>query len=202
MQQGLQNINVGDRVRVIADPDDNISGFTDKVDMGKSGIVQKIQFRAKIKPWDVKNIGKVTILLSNDEIIFVPYNHWMRYVEVIAPTEEEADMDRFSSLKDKNEQLFNQRYQNYGEDGGNIFWSDKQSQYDRFELLTEIVDLKSSNKESILDVGAGFGDYLDFLHDYNITIGKYVGIDIIPAIIEVAERNHRLEQFEIRDQIR
>lgn len=109
---------------------------------------------------------------------------------------------KFSTLKDKNEQLFNQRYPNYGEDGGNLFWSDKQSQYDRFELLTDVMDLKTMNKESILDVGTGFGDYLDFLRDYSITVGKYVGIDIIPAIIEVAERKHPLEQFEVRDIIR
>ena len=115
---------------------------------------------------------------------------------------EEAMKKRFfykeSALKDKNEQLFNRRYQNYGEDGGNLFWSDKQSQYDRFRLLSDIIELKTSNKASVLDVGAGFGDYLDFLRDYDITIGKYVGIDIIPAIIEVAERKH-LEQFEVRD---
>lgn len=119
--------------------------------------------------------------------------------------EQQRSLDaslKFSALKDKNEQLFNQRYQNYGEDGGNLFWSDKQSQYDRFELLTDVADLSTINKASILDVGAGFGDYLDFLRDYSIIVGKYVGIDIIPAIIEVAERKHPLEQFEVRDLIR
>ena len=104
-----------------------------------------------------------------------------------------------SNLKDKNEKLFNERYQNYGEDGGNLFWSDTSSQYARFKLLSQVGNL---DKASVLDVGAGFGDFLDFAQEYGIKIGHYVGVDIIPAIIEVAERKHPYNRFEVRDVIK
>lgn len=103
---------------------------------------------------------------------------------------------KFADLKDKNEQLFNDRYQRYGDDGANLFWSDKASQYARFKLLSKIGDL---SKASVLDVGAGFGDFLDFAQEYSVNIGNYVGVDIIPAIIEIAEKKHPDKRFEVRD---
>jgi ubiquinone/menaquinone biosynthesis C-methylase UbiE len=103
---------------------------------------------------------------------------------------------KFSSLTDKNEQLFNQRYKNYGEDGGNLFWSDKENQYKRFKLLSDIGIL---NEATILDVGVGFGDLLDYFEESNIKPEKYLGIDVVPAIIQIAKKKHTEYPFYVRD---
>jgi len=117
-----------------------------------------------------------------------PRPQWLDYFEIVS--------SKMSSLYDKNEKLFNERYQNYGEDGGNLFWSDTVSQYARFKLLSQVGDMA---KASVLDVGTGFGDFLDYAQEYALKIGLYVGVDIIPAIIEVAERKHPYDRFEVRD---
>ena len=200
MQQ-QQEFKVGDIVRIIADVTKLSKINITRHALGAEGkIVDIYNQEISLSSWEEYKDDKLIYLKFTDGGVGAfPYHYGEEFLEIIPDTISSL---KFSALKDKNEQLFNQRYQNYGEDGGNLFWSDKQSQYDRFELLTDIIDLKTSNKASILDVGMGFGDYLDFLRDYNITIGKYVGIDIIPAIIEVAERKHPLEQFEVRDLIR
>jgi len=123
---------------------------------------------------------------------YIKQSEAYKYVKVV-------DNLKTSDLKDKNEKLFNERYQNYGDDGGNLFWSDTTSQYARFKLLSQV---GTFDKASVLDVGAGFGDFLDYAQEYGIKIGLYVGIDIIPAIIAVAERKHPYDRFEVRDVVK
>lgn len=72
------------------------------------------------------------------------------------------------------------------EEGDNIkaLWSNRKSQVDRFEVLSQIGDLEG---KSLLDVGCGFGDFYGFLWDKGIKLDEYIGLDISPKTVEVAK---------------
>jgi len=56
----------------------------------------------------------------------------------------------------------------------------------RYRVLSEIGDLGG---QRVLDVGCGFGGFLDYCRHYGQPMG-YTGIDIVPALIEEAKRKH------------
>lgn len=87
----------------------------------------------------------------------------------------------------KYREYFRDRFSKYGENAKSL-WGSKESQFSRFEILSQISELKD---KSLLDVGCGFGDFYDFLVNYKkVPISKYIGIDLSPEIIEVAKKNH------------
>lgn len=71
----------------------------------------------------------------------------------------------------------------------------KDRQYIRFAALTQI---GSVNNCSILDVGCGFGDLVDFLGGRGATV-DYTGYDINPRLIEVAKKRHPHMKFYVVD---
>ena len=60
------------------------------------------------------------------------------------------------------------------------------SQQQRFEILSDIGDLRNKN---ILDVGCGFGDFYIYLME-NFQIHDYIVIDISPGMIEIARKKN------------
>jgi len=178
----IQEFKLGDFIRLIKDT----SFISATISKGSEGRITKILYPEATGSDEIQY--GVEFKNINSRRFFIKASDLLNHAIVI---------DRvFSSLKDKNEQLFNERYQRYGDDGANLFWSDKTNQYARFKALSQVGDL---SKASVLDVGAGYGDLLDFAQEYGIDIGHYVGVDIIPAIIEVAERKHPYNKFEVRD---
>lgn len=61
-----------------------------------------------------------------------------------------------------------------------------QSQQQRFEILSDIGDLRNKN---ILDVGCGFGDFYSYLME-NFQIHDYIGIDISSSMIKIARKKN------------
>lgn len=61
-----------------------------------------------------------------------------------------------------------------------------QSQRQRFEILSDIGDLKDKN---VLDVGCGFGDFYAYLMA-NFQIHDYVGIDISASMVKIAREKN------------
>jgi|GEM_PF-338768 ubiquinone/menaquinone biosynthesis C-methylase UbiE len=106
----------------------------------------------------------------------------------------------FETYLKKNEELFNQRFNDYGEKGSNIFWSSNQAQYSRFEALVKLFSKKVDlSKSSILDVGCGYGDLISYLQENEFVYGKYVGIDIVESIIKIAKKKHPDNTFYTMD---
>lgn len=56
----------------------------------------------------------------------------------------------------------------------------------------------SHQKFSLLDVGCGFGDLLNFLQQQKISV-NYTGVDVAPAMINAAKILHRCSSFHIGD---
>lgn len=65
----------------------------------------------------------------------------------------------------------------------------------RFRVMTEvgIVD-----RDSVLDLGCGFGDYLNYLSKQDVEI-SYTGYDINPKLIEIAQERFPGRCFEVKD---
>ncbi len=62
-------------------------------------------------------------------------------------------------------------------------WSDKESQFKRFEILCQI----SNDLKSITDFGCGLADLYEYLKEIGFN-GTYLGLDFVPEFIE----NNRL----------
>jgi len=78
----------------------------------------------------------------------------------------------------------------YGSDVRTVDWSSRQSQHLRFAVLSGV---GFEDGCSILDVGCGLGDLLEWIEARSIAV-QYTGIDITPAMIELCKArfpNHR-----------
>lgn len=87
-------------------------------------------------------------------------------------------------------------YHIHGDHPGSLGWP-KGKQKIRFKVMSEIGDL---NNSSILDVGCGFGDFLNFLQTKKLKT-DYFGIDINPIFIKIAKEkfpNGNFQTFDIQ----
>ena len=78
------------------------------------------------------------------------------------------------------------RLRQYGYDSRTLGWN-KDCQWVRFEAALE--GLRAEDYGTVLDVGCGFGDLLEYLRNRGWT-GQYTGIDIVPELVEEARRRH------------
>lgn len=64
-------------------------------------------------------------------------------------------------------------------------WESREAQYKRFAVLAQNIDL---NGKSLLDVGTGLGDLYHFLTQGLHWSLEYVGTDILPEMVRMAEQ--------------
>lgn len=94
-------------------------------------------------------------------------------------------------------QHFNKTIKKYKHGPKAVSWGSKQSQKIRFEILSEVGELKN---RSVLDLGCGFGDFYGYLtKKRKIRLKKYLGIDIHPEMIKRAREKYPEAKFEVRD---
>ena len=79
----------------------------------------------------------------------------------------------------------------YGDEYRAVGWVAKHLQTIRFEVLSEVGDIRGA---SILDVGCGVGHYLDWLNA-NGFVGDYIGLEVQEPMVEIARKNHPKESF-------
>jgi len=70
-------------------------------------------------------------------------------------------------------------------------WASQDSQEARFSVLVKSVDLSGL---SLLDIGCGLGDLLDFLTSRSISI-NYTGVDISEKMLAAAQKRHPDTRF-------
>lgn len=63
-------------------------------------------------------------------------------------------------------------------------WGSRESQFLRFKILSEIGIVKGA---SLLDVGCGLGDFLEWANNAGLEI-KYCGVDITASLIDAANK--------------
>lgn len=85
-----------------------------------------------------------------------------------------------------------------------LYWSNRDVQQVRFQILTEILPratLLKSRSWSLLDVGCGFADFFGFLNQQDY-FPKYTGIDVSPDVVRAAKIQQpevKIKQGELSD---
>lgn len=103
-------------------------------------------------------------------------------------------------MDDKDKEIYIDRYTErhtrYGYDPRTLGWGGgKEKQDYRFAHLAAVGEMSS---QSILDVGCGFGDLYGYLIS-NGWNGMYLGIDIVPVLIDQAKELWPSAEFKIMD---
>jgi len=85
------------------------------------------------------------------------------------------------SDKDKESVIerYTQKYSQFGYSQKSVGWGEKGRQELRFSILSSLWDFKGA---SVLDIGAGFGDFYKFIG--KDTVSFYHGFDIVPVLVE------------------
>ena len=81
---------------------------------------------------------------------------------------------------------YNELFNKYGYSPKSLGW-DKGNQFLRFHQLTSDWSL---NGKTFLDVGCGFGDFVDYLHHLEVSNFSYVGSDLVKAFVNEARARH------------
>jgi SAM-dependent methyltransferase len=85
----------------------------------------------------------------------------------------------------------------YGPGFNALLWASPRSQEARFSAIARIEPLKD---RTVLDVGAGRADLLDFLNKREMPPKQYVAIEAMPELIAVAQhKNHERATILCRD---
>lgn len=74
-----------------------------------------------------------------------------------------------------------------------VDWAVEDQQRLRFSILADIGDVREA---SILDVGCGVGHFAGWLQERDFA-GSYTGIDILPEMVERAQRSYPELNFEV-----
>jgi SAM-dependent methyltransferase len=83
-------------------------------------------------------------------------------------------------------QFYDNLVNRYGHDPRACDYGRAQSQLTKFRVLAEVIPLENKR---VLDVGCGFADYADYLHERFGSV-TYMGIDLSPGMIETAKHLH------------
>lgn len=88
---------------------------------------------------------------------------------------------------DEVKKFYNTRHQEVGDTLKSVGWSTKESQYLRFQVLVRGLELEG---KTILDVGCGLGDFIQFLEEIGVKNFTYYGIDISESLITSAKKKY------------
>ena len=100
-------------------------------------------------------------------------------------------MNKNNHLSNKDINNINERYSKRFLINGisplTLGWANSNQQNLRFSKFASMIN---NNNISILDIGCGFGDFLNFLKKNSILINNYTGVDINPVLIKEAIKLH------------
>ena len=85
-----------------------------------------------------------------------------------------------------NHQFYKNAYKEHGVSAKGVHWHSKKNQYYRFEILTSF--LKNIKNSSIIDIGCGFGEYLNYLKEKDLNPDIYLGIDCEEFMINISKK--------------
>ena len=78
--------------------------------------------------------------------------------------------------------------------GWQAFWGSQESQRARYQVLMDHLPLHGA---SVLEVGCGFGDFLDYADERGVRPGHYLGVDLSARIVAGAQQRHPRAEFAV-----
>lgn len=97
-------------------------------------------------------------------------------------------------MSNLNHTFYKKSFQKHGISAKGVHWNSKRNQYIRFEVLTSFIKGKIKNS-SILDVGCGFAEYIEFLKIKDLEPKEYLGIDCESFMIEESKKRFKNNNF-------
>lgn len=86
----------------------------------------------------------------------------------------------------------------YGISAQGVHWNSQDSQYKRFEILTQFIKDDISNS-LLTDVGCGMGEYYNYLMNNNLAPKAYLGIDCEEQMISIAKKRYPRTNFKVQN---
>jgi SAM-dependent methyltransferase len=77
-------------------------------------------------------------------------------------------------------------YQRFGPSHEAVQWSSRETQLRRFEVLAQVL----SPDDSLIDLGCGLGDLLEYLRQQHGFRGRYLGLDFVPGFVAHARARY------------
>ena len=87
-----------------------------------------------------------------------------------------------------NEQFYKSAIRKYGNTPKGVHWNSQNSQRIRFDIILKILP-NDLDKYTLVDAGCGFGDFYNYLKIKNKLPLKYIGIDTLDTMVEIALKN-------------
>jgi SAM-dependent methyltransferase len=123
---------------------------------------------------------------------YYPIDEWFKFLSPL----EHGDITPSASFEDY-KQLNNSTWEERKHNEDNPFWESKEAQFSRFYAFTKGLDFNKD--KTVLDVGCGFADFVDYCKEKNVKMQSYVGVDIVEEIVEKAKEKHPDLEIQLRD---
>ncbi len=85
-----------------------------------------------------------------------------------------------------NDRYYSEVIERHGVSARGVHWNSQQTQYKRFEILLEMIEL--SGNESVVDVGCGFADLYIYMEKEHCAPRSYIGLEIMETMVEAARK--------------
>lgn len=92
-----------------------------------------------------------------------------------------------------NHQFYYNSYLKHGISAKGVHWQSEHNQYLRFKIITSY--LEDIENSSLMDIGCGFAEYLNYLEKYDLKLKRYIGVDCEEFMIENSKKRFPKETF-------
>jgi len=116
-------------------------------------------------------------------------------VKIEALDEARVTKDQWRKDNGRNVRIYSERVAQHGYDVRALGWGSRESQSERFAVLSEVGKLSGT---SVLDVGCGLGDLYAWMRRKRVRV-RYTGLDITPAMVDKARARFPRTQFHVCD---
>jgi ubiquinone/menaquinone biosynthesis C-methylase UbiE len=107
-----------------------------------------------------------------------------------------VNLDEIRRIDGETCDRYNRRLEEHGPSARAVGWDSEASQWTRFSVAIRGADF---NGKTVMDIGCGLADFYRFLKSRGITVGQYIGADVNPRLLAIAQEKFPEAHFEKRN---